>query len=146
MTHNKCKKSHGCDGVRLQLHLSLSVWHFAAAWWDFFLPSFFFFFFFHEAEGSEASRLLKPTSASKLMHMRSVLGDFAYLIHGQHRDGGCPSVLWSNCSGWLGNSTRSSVTYVILSCDVSLSKANCTSKRARRAEERPDVHRAVEEA
>lgn len=147
MTHNKCKKSHGCDGVRLQLHLSLSMWQFAAAWWDFFLPSFFFFFFFsQEAEGNEASRLLKPTSASKLRHVRSVLGDYAYLIHAQHRHGGCPSVLWSSCSGWLGYSTRSSVPYVILSCDISLSRANCTCKRARQAEERPDVHRAVEEA
>lgn len=106
----------------------------------FFSPFFFsFYFFFQEAEGNEASRLLKPTSASKLMHVHSVLGDFAYLIHAQHRHGGCPSVLWSSCSGWLGNSTRSSVTYVILSCDVSLSRANCTCKRARQAEERPDV-------
>lgn len=106
----------------------------------------FFLFFSQEAEGNEASRLLKPTSASKLMHVRSVLGDFAYLIHAQHRHGGCPSVLWSSCSGWLGYSTRSSVTYVLLSCDISLSRANCTCKRARQAEERPDVHRAVEEA
>lgn len=61
---------------------------------------------------------------------------FACLFHAPRRHGGCPSVLWLRCSGCLGNSSRSYVTYVILSCYAILSRANCTCKQARRAKER----------
>lgn len=41
----------------------------------------FFFSFFQEDKGSEASRLPKPTSAWKLVHVHCVLGVFACLFH-----------------------------------------------------------------
>lgn len=73
------------------------------------------FFSPQDAEGIETSRLPKPTSASKLTHVRSVSGVFACLFQAQCRHGGCPRILWRDWDTPIastGNGTRGYVTMV----------------------------------